>query len=211
VMQARADENFRRILNRSFLTTPDGMPLVWAGRLAGFGQMSRVYGPELMLLLLEHGREKGYKHFLYGGMEGVAPELKLRLEKRFPGLKIVGTYTPPLRPLEPAEEAEVMRLVGEAKPDVVWVGLGTPKQERFMASYGERLDATLLIGVGAAFDFHTGRVRQAPRWIQRSGFEWLFRLCHEPRRLWRRYLRNIPLFLLRSFCQVTRLKKYNLE
>jgi N-acetylglucosaminyldiphosphoundecaprenol N-acetyl-beta-D-mannosaminyltransferase len=211
VMEAQDDERLRSILNRSFLTTPDGMPMVWAGRLAGFGQMSRVYGPDLMLRLCEYSRDKGYTHFLYGGKEGVAQELKRRLEEKFPGLKIVGTCTPPFRPLQPAEEADLVRTIAEAKPDVVWVGLSTPKQEHFMAKYGEKLDATLFIGVGAAFDFHSGQVRPAPRFIQRSGFEWLFRLCCEPRRLWRRYLGNNPLFLLLSFLQITHLKKYELE
>ena len=164
-----------------------------------------------MLLLCERSREKGYSHFLLGGKEGVAPELKCRLEKRFPGLKIVGTYTPPFRPLVAAEEEDLIRRIGEVKPDIIWVGISTPKQERFMAKYGDRLDATLLVGVGAAFDFHTGRLRQAPPWIQRSGFEWLFRLGCEPRRLWRRYLLNNPLFLLNSFFQITGFKKYHLE
>ena len=211
VMVARRDEKFRCILNQSFLTTPDGMPLVWAGQLAGFAQVSRVYGPDLMLLLCDRGRAKGITHFLYGGESGVAVELRRRLEERFPGLKIAGTYTPPFRPLEPAEEADLIHQVEAAKPDVIWVGISTPKQERFMAEYGARLNATLLIGVGAAFDFHTGRVRQAPKWIQRSGFEWLYRLSREPRRLWRRYLKNNPLFLMHSFLQVTGLKKYDLE
>lgn len=211
VMEAQKDEELRRIFNRSFLTTPDGMPMVWAGRLAGLPQISRVYGPDLMLLVCEHSREKGHSHFLLGGKAGVAPELKRRLEERFPGLKIVGTYTPPFRPLTPAEEEDLIHRIGEVKPDIIWVGISTPKQERFMAKYGDRLAATLLVGVGAAFDFHTGRLRQAPPWIQRSGFEWLFRLGCEPRRLWRRYLLNNPLFLLKSFSQITRLKKYHLE
>jgi N-acetylglucosaminyldiphosphoundecaprenol N-acetyl-beta-D-mannosaminyltransferase len=211
VMEAQNDEGFRSILNRSFLTTPDGMPMVWAGRLAGFRQMSRVYGPDLMLLLCEYTRQRGYSHFLYGGRQGVAAELQRRLEDKLPGLKIVGTYTPPFRPLEPAEEADLIQMIADAKPDIVWVGLSTPKQERFMAKYSERLDATLLIGVGAAFDFHSGRVRQAPPFIQHSGFEWLFRLCTEPRRLWRRYLKTNPLFLLNSIFQITGLKKYDLD
>jgi N-acetylglucosaminyldiphosphoundecaprenol N-acetyl-beta-D-mannosaminyltransferase len=211
VMEAQNDEGFRSILNRSFLTTPDGMPMVWAGRLAGFRQMSRVYGPDLMLLLCEYTRQRGYSHFLYGGRQGVAAELQRRLEEKLPGLKIVGTYTPPFRPLEPAEEAELIQMIADAKPDIVWVGLSTPKQERFMAKYGERLDATLLIGVGAAFDFHSGRVRQAPPFVQHSGFEWLFRLCTEPRRLWRRYLSTNPAFIINSLLQITGLKKYDLD
>jgi len=211
VMEAQQDEALRGILNHAFLNTPDGMPMVWAGKLRGFRHMGRVYGPDLMQLVCGFTRDKEYTHFLYGGAEGVAAELKRRLELEFPGLKIVGTFTPPFRPLTAAEEKELIRTVAALKPDIIWVGLSTPKQERFMAEYWRRLDSTLMFGVGAAFDFHTGRVRQAPRWMQRSGLEWLFRLACEPRRLWRRYLKNNPLFLLRILCQWTGLKKYTLE
>jgi N-acetylglucosaminyldiphosphoundecaprenol N-acetyl-beta-D-mannosaminyltransferase len=211
VMEAQQDPELRRILNGAFLNTPDGVPMVWVGKVRGFRQMRRVYGPDLMLLLCEFTQKAGYTHFLYGGAEGVAPELKRRLEERFPGLKIVGTYTPPFRPLNPVEEAELAGSINSLKPDIIWVGLSTPKQEKFMAQFWRRLDVTLIFGVGAAFDFHAGRVRQAPRWMQRSGLEWFFRLCSEPRRLWKRYLRNNPLFLIRIFCQLTGLKKYPLD
>src|SRR5579884_1171390 len=211
VTEAQQDAGFRAILNHAFLNTPDGMPMVWIGRLNGFRQMDRVYGPDLMLLVCEYARDHGYTHFLYGGGEGVAEELQRNLEKKFPGIKIVGSYTPPFRPLNETEESDLIRLIAEKKPDIIWVGLSTPKQEKFMAQYRDKFDATLMFGVGAAFDFHAGRVRQAPRWMQRSGLEWFFRLCCEPRRLWRRYLRNNPLFAFRFFCQWTGLKKYALE
>lgn len=211
VMEAQQDGELRRILNGAWLNTPDGMPMVWVGRLRGFRSMSRVYGPDLMYLVCDFTREKNYTHFLYGGAEGVAPELKRRLEEKFPGLKIVGTYTPPFRPLEAAEEAELTRTINALQPDIVWVGLSTPKQEKFMARFRPRLDVTLMFGVGAAFDFHAGRVRQAPRWMQRSGLEWFFRLCSEPRRLWRRYLTNNPRFVFRIACQFLGLRKYPLE
>ncbi len=211
VIEAQQDEAFRGILNRSFLNTPDGMPMVWMGKLNGFRQMDRVYGPDLMLLICEFARSKGYSHFFYGGGDGVAELLRQRMEAKFPGIKIAGTYTPPFRPLTPAEEDGMIRLLNDKKPDIIWVGLSTPKQEKFMARYRDRLDATLMFGVGAAFDFHAGKVRQAPRWVQRSGLEWLFRLCCEPRRLWRRYLRNNPLFIWGVFRQWTGLKKYPLE
>jgi N-acetylglucosaminyldiphosphoundecaprenol N-acetyl-beta-D-mannosaminyltransferase len=211
VMEAQQDEKLRDILNRSFLNTPDGMPMVWLGRLSGARRMGRVYGPDLMLLVCELAQKKGYTHFLYGGGEGVAQELRHALEAMFPRIKIAGTYTPPFRPLSEAEEEELIRSVNEKKPDIFWVGLSTPKQEKFMAQYLDKLDATLFFGVGAAFDFHAGRVRQAPRWMQRTGLEWLFRLCCEPRRLWRRYLRNNPLFVFRVFCQRIGLKKYVLK
>jgi N-acetylglucosaminyldiphosphoundecaprenol N-acetyl-beta-D-mannosaminyltransferase len=211
VTEAQKDGQLRAILNQSFLNTPDGMPMVWMGKLHGFREMDRVYGPDLMLLICELSQAKGYTHFLCGGADGVAQELKRRLEAKFPGIKIVGTYTPPFRSLSPTEEADLIRTVNEKKPDIIWVGLSTPKQEKFMAQYWQRFDATLLFGVGAAFDFHAGRVRQAPRWIQRSGLEWLFRLGCEPRRLWRRYLKNNPLFIWRVGCQLAGLKKYALE
>jgi N-acetylglucosaminyldiphosphoundecaprenol N-acetyl-beta-D-mannosaminyltransferase len=211
VMEAQKDPRLRAILNGSFLNTPDGMPMVWIGKLNGCREMDRVYGPDLMLMVCEFTRDKGYSHFLYGGGEGVAEELKRNLEGKFPGIKIAGVCTPPFRPLTETEEAELVRTVNEKKPDIIWVGLSTPKQEKFMAQFRDRLDATLLFGVGAAFDFHAGRVRQAPRWMQRTGLEWFFRLCCEPRRLWRRYLKNNPLFALRFLCQWTGLKKYALD
>ncbi len=211
VMESQSDPALRGILNRAFLNTPDGMPMVWAGKLRGFCDMDRVYGPDLMHLVCDWSRQKNYTHFLYGGADGVAPELKRRLEEKFPGLKIVGIYTPPFRALNTAEAAELIRTVGELKPDMIWVGLSTPKQERFMAQYGPKLATTLMFGVGAAFDFHAGRVRQAPRWMQRSGLEWLFRLGCEPRRLWKRYLKNNPVFAWKIFWQLTGLTKYEVE
>src|SRR6185295_18547430 len=144
-----------------------------------------------------------FTHYQKNEAPGVAQELKQRLERRFPGLKIVGLYTPPFRPLTVEEEKELLEQVGALKPDVLWVGLSTPKQEVFMAQYGQKLDANLLFGVGAAFDFHAGRMRQAPRWMQRSGLEWLFRLICEPRRLWKRYFKNNPLFILRAAAQLS--------
>jgi len=210
VSEAQKDSSFRQILNQAFLNTPDGMPMVWIGHLQGFADMGRVYGPDLMLRVAEVSATRGFTHFFYGGAPGVAEDLRRRLESRFPGLKIVGTFSPPFRPLTVAEADELRSLVGRLKPDILWVGLSTPKQEKFMAQYWPELDATLLIGVGAAFDFHSGRVRQAPRWMQRSGLEWLFRLGCEPRRLWKRYLKNNPLFVLRAFGQLMGLRKYPL-
>jgi N-acetylglucosaminyldiphosphoundecaprenol N-acetyl-beta-D-mannosaminyltransferase len=211
VTEARQDPGFRAILNGAFLNTPDGMPMVWMGKLRGFSHMGRVYGPDLMLAVCDAGRARGVTHFLYGGGPGVAQELKLRLERRMPGLRIVGALTPPFRPLTSGEEDDLANRVKTLRPDLFWVGLSTPKQEKFMAQYWQRLEATLFFGVGAAFDFHAGRLRQAPGWMQRSGLEWLFRLGCEPRRLGRRYLKNNPLFLARVFCQLTRLREYPLD
>jgi N-acetylglucosaminyldiphosphoundecaprenol N-acetyl-beta-D-mannosaminyltransferase len=210
VSEAQADERVREILNGAWLNVPDGMPLVWLGHWSGHSSVSRVYGPDLMLAVCDEGRAVGLKHYFYGGVPGVAEALKEKLCARFPGLKVVGTFTPPFRPLNP-EETEVLRSnVCRTQPDVFWVGLSTPKQERFMAEHGLGLDTGVLIGVGAAFDFHSGRVRQAPRWVQRSGTEWLFRVCQEPRRLWRRYLINNTLFLWRITLQLSGLRKYPL-
>lgn len=211
VTEAQDDPAFRQILNGAFLNTPDGMPMVWMSKLTGFKGIDRVYGPDLMLKVFEWSQASGCRHFFYGGAEGVALELKARLEARFPGVKIVGTYCPPFRPLRPDEEQALTQQVAAARPDMFWVGLSTPKQERFMSAYLPRLDTTLMVGVGAAFDFHAGRVKQAPRWMQRSGLEWFYRLCSEPRRLWKRYLRNNPLFVCRAFCQLTGLRRYSLE
>jgi N-acetylglucosaminyldiphosphoundecaprenol N-acetyl-beta-D-mannosaminyltransferase len=205
--EARHDPELRKIYNESWLTTPDGMPLVWLGPRG----VERVYGPDVMLAVCDTGRAMGLRHYLYGGVPGVAEELRARLSARFPGLEVVGTFTPPFRELNEAEMATLRADIARTRPDVVWVGLSTPKQERFMARNWRELDAGVLIGVGAAFDFHSGRVRQAPRWIQRSGFEWLFRLCTEPRRLGPRYLKTNPLFVLHVLAQKTGIKKYSLE
>jgi len=211
VMLAQKDESFRRILNDAFLCTPDGMPLVWMGRLRGHREMSRVYGPDLMLKVCAWSETNPCRHFLFGGVPGVAEELRDKLTARFPKLQIVGCYTPPFRPLNAEEEKELREMVAAAKPDILWVGLSTPKQEKFMAVFLPKLDVTLMIGVGAAFDFHAGRVRQAPRWMQRSGLEWLFRMACEPRRLGKRYLKNNPIFAMKILGQLSGLKKYTLE
>jgi len=207
VMESQSDPALRRIHNASLLTTPDGMPMVWAGRLAGHSDMSRVYGPELMEHLFAWSQHSGATHFFYGGNTGVAEELKARLEQRFPGIRIVGTFTPPFRPLNQDEENALAAQVAAARPDFFWVGLSTPKQERFMAAYQAKLETKIMLGVGAAFDFHAGRVAQAPRWIQRSGFEWLYRTCREPRRLWKRYATNNPRFAWRYTLQLVGLHR----
>lgn len=211
ISEAQDDPQFREILNNSFLCTPDGMPTVWMGKLAGHKQIDRVYGPDLMELLCATGVELGWKHFFYGGAEGVAGELKARLQNKFPGLNVVGTFTPPFRSLNADEERALITTVAAAQPDLFWVGLSTPKQERFMATYLPKLDTKIMIGVGAAFDFHAGKVRQAPRWIQRGGLEWAYRIYQEPRRLWKRYARNNPLFIARVILQKTGLKKYSID
>ena len=187
------------------------MPLVWLGRWQGHRQVTRVYGPDLMLAVCDAGRAVGLTHYFYGGVPGVAEELRARLAARFPGLRVVGASTPPFRPLTAAEATALQDEVARTRPDVLWVGLSTPKQERFMAAHAATLDVGLLVGVGAAFDFHTGRVRQAPRWMQRSGGEWLYRLAREPRRLGPRYLKNNPRFIWRLLLQAVGLRRHPRE
>jgi N-acetylglucosaminyldiphosphoundecaprenol N-acetyl-beta-D-mannosaminyltransferase len=210
VSEAQENQGFRAILNGAFLNTPDGMPMVWVGHWNGHREMSRVYGPDLLLEICRVSEQAKWRHFFYGGAPGVADRLAAALLERYPELSVVGTYTPPFRPLNDEEKEELRALVAKARPDIIWVGLSTPKQEAFMAEALPWLDTTLMVGVGAAFDLLSGRVKQAPRWIQRSGFEWLYRTFQEPRRLWRRYFKNNPLFIGRLFLQVTGLRAYPL-
>jgi len=211
VMEAQADPAFRKILNEAFLCTPDGMPMVWAGKLRGYSTMSRVYGPDLMLEVCAWCEKNPCRHFFYGGAPGVAEALRDKLTGRFPCLQVAGCITPPFRTLDAKEKQQLRETVHAARPDILWVGLSTPKQEKFMAEFLPDLDVTLMIGVGAAFDFLSGRVKQAPRWMQRSGLEWTYRLCQEPRRLARRYFRNNPLFAAKIAGQLCGLKRYSLD
>ena len=188
VTEAHHDRAFRAILNDAGMVVPDGMPLVWVSRLRGHNLRRRVYGPELMLAFCEHTARKGCRHFFYGGAPGVADALAEKLQSRFPGLQVAGTCCPPFRPLTPEEDEAVVARINACGADVLWVGLSTPKQERWMHGHRDRIRVPVMVGVGAAFDIHSGRVRQAPRWMRENGFEWLFRLLQEPRRLWRRYL-----------------------
>ena len=184
------------IVNDSTMAVPDGMPLVWLGRRAyPAAGVQRCYGPDLMLAICEAGIAMGMRHCFYGGTPDVLQKLHDNLEARFPGIKIVEAIAPPFRELTPEEHQDVEAKINKAQPDIVWVGLGTPKQDLWMGQMRERLDASVLIAVGAAFNFHAGLLAQAPRWMQRAGLEWLFRLCKEPRRLWKRYLLGNPRFL----------------
>jgi N-acetylglucosaminyldiphosphoundecaprenol N-acetyl-beta-D-mannosaminyltransferase len=196
VMESQRDAELKRIHNDSGLTTPDGMPMVWAGRRAGAVGMSRVYGPDLMLALAERAAAEGWRSFFYGGKDGVADLLVTRLQERYPAFRSVGTYSPPFRPLTPDEDDAIVERINASGAELVWVGLSTPKQERWMDAHVGRLDAAALLGVGAAFDIHAGTLPQAPGWMQRHGLEWLYRMIREPRRLWRRYAYNNPRFIL---------------
>ncbi len=197
VMESQADPELLTIHNQSGLTVPDGMPMVWAGRWAGFRHMNRVPGPDLMPAVCAEGVDRGWSHFLYGGAEGVADLLAERLRRRVPGLEIVGTYCPPFRSLTDAEEDEVVARLNGSGADIIWIGLGAPKQERWMHRMMPRLSANAVLGVGAAFDFNAGLLPRAPALMQRAGMEWLYRLLKEPRRLASRYLRNNPRFVVR--------------
>jgi N-acetylglucosaminyldiphosphoundecaprenol N-acetyl-beta-D-mannosaminyltransferase len=204
VIESQRDEKLRAIHNGAGLVTPDGMPLVWVCRALGFKRTTRVYGPDLMDALSALSARRGYRQFYYGGNVGVAELLKERLAAKHPGLRVIGTYTPPFHTPTPEEDRDIVNRINRAQPDIVWVGLSTPKQEYWMAAHVGRIDAPVLIGVGAAFDFLSGLKAQAPRWMQRQGLEWLYRLMTEPRRLWRRYLHIVPAFLVLAGSQLAK-------
>lgn len=195
VVESQRDADLLRIHNEAGLVVADGMPLVWVGRLKGFAEIGHVYGPELMLAVCQQGVTKGYRHFLYGGGAFVADMLASKLRERFPGIAIAGTMTPPFGAETPIlTEAEAGQ-INAARADIIWVGLSTPKQERWMAANRARLDAPVMAGVGAAFDFIAELKPREPAWLLHTGFTWCFRLLTEPRRLWRRYARIVPLFI----------------
>jgi N-acetylglucosaminyldiphosphoundecaprenol N-acetyl-beta-D-mannosaminyltransferase len=195
ITEAQHDPDFAHILNSADLVVPDGMPLVWLARKNGYALRRRVYGPELLETFCRATGPK-YRHFFYGGAPGV-PESLASVMRHTYRLDVAGTFSPPFRTLSDGEHEEIVAAINSTKPDVLWVGLSTPKQERWMYRSRSNLSVAVMIGVGAAFDIHTGRTKQAPRWMREHGLEWFFRLCHEPRRLWRRYLVYGPEFILR--------------
>lgn len=209
VMESQRDASLMTVFNNAGISAPDGMPMVWAGRWARIGGGSRCYGPDCMLDLCHLAEEERWPIFLYGGKPGVAETLAETLCAKFPNLNVVGTLTPPFRELTKEEIDSENSIINSSGARFVFVGLGTPKQDRWMAERVEYLQANVLFGVGAAFDFHTGLVRQAPTWIQNIGLEWLFRLCVEPRRLAGRYFRNIPSFLFQIIRQPPRIRLEN--
>ena len=208
VTEAKHHPEFRQALAAADLVVPDGMPLVWLGRRQGHRLPRRVYGPELMQEFWER-TAKGYRHFFYGGAPGVAKVLAEKFAAAYPGHSVAGTFTPPFRPLNPEEEQRIVKTINQSRADVVWVGLGTPKQEWWMYQNRNRLQPAVLVGVGAAFDFHTGRVRSAPKWMGEHGLEWLFRLSKEPRRLWRRYLIRGAEFAALTLLEQFGIKKFH--
>jgi N-acetylglucosaminyldiphosphoundecaprenol N-acetyl-beta-D-mannosaminyltransferase len=211
VMEAQRDAQLQHILNDAVLCLPDGMPTVWVGRAQGHRQMARVYGPDYMLAMCRWLLRCGCRHFLYGGKPGVAEILQQQLQQKLPSLQIVGMYTPPFGELSETQEDELRQRVTECKPDIFWVGLSTPKQERFMAEHVGELDVRLMAGVGAAFDIHAGLVYDSPDWIKSCGLQWLDRLRQEPRRLWRRYLRNNPAFAWEIAMQAVGVRRFGAE
>jgi N-acetylglucosaminyldiphosphoundecaprenol N-acetyl-beta-D-mannosaminyltransferase len=196
VMACAEDPELRAAVLGSDLTVPDGQPLVWAMNALGHDLPHRVYGPELMARSFERAAATGTRMYLYGGRnQGALVQLALNLRRRYPGVRIVGGYSPPFRALSDEETDGIVRDINASRADIVWVGVGVPKQEKWMAAVRDRIDAPVLVGVGAAFDFHAGLVPQAPAWMQSAGLEWAYRLGREPRRLWRRYLRYNPRFV----------------
>ncbi len=195
IVEMQGDAELRAINNRAALVTPDGMPVVWIGKLKGHREMEKVYAPGIMRALFRDGIVRGTRHYLYGGVPGVAETLKARLEAEHPGIRIVGTYCPPFRALDPDEVGTIAEAINATAAHIVWVGLGCPKQERWMDQFRPLLTANVLIGVGAGFDFLSGRVPLAPPWIQNSGFEWAYRTLQNPRRLLKRYARVVPRFM----------------
>jgi N-acetylglucosaminyldiphosphoundecaprenol N-acetyl-beta-D-mannosaminyltransferase len=202
VMESQDSAELRRIHNAAGMVTPDGMPLAWMLKLAGYSTADRVCGPELMPALFEASQARGDRHFLYGSTDATLAQLRKNLLARAPQARIVGSYAPPFRPLTEAEDADVVERINASQADIVWVGLSTPKQERWMAAHRDRLEAPVLIGVGAAFDMHAGITQRAPSFLRRTGFEWTWRLVKEPKRLWRRYLRHNPRFVALAAGQV---------
>lgn len=208
VMEARHDPFFRKALDEADLCLPDGMPLIWVGRLRGHKLQRRVYGPDLLIEFCRQTQKMGHRHFFYGGAPGVPEMLSEKLKTKFPYLNIVGMCSPPFRPLTCEEDVNHIEMINRSAPDILWVGLGCPKQERWMYEHRDRLHVPVLVGVGQAFDIHSGRLKQAPRWLRDHGWEWLYRLLAEPQRLWRRYLVYNSQFIVCESLELLRLRRF---
>lgn len=211
VVLCQHDEDLRRVHNEAAMVTPDGMPLVWFCRALGYSEVSRVYGPDLMCAVLQDEALRKRRHFLLGGGPGVAEALAAALAQRFPGFRAAGLYAPPPEATHSGVDRQALAALEAARAEFVWVGLGSPKQERWMARHAPFVSATAMIGVGAAFDFLSGRKVQAPRWLQRTGLEWVFRLATEPRRLAGRYLHTVPTFAFLALLAATGLRHFSLD
>lgn len=211
IMIAQKDARFRKIVNQADLAPPDGWPVVWALRANGCEQKGRVTGPDLMLAVCERGVAKGFSHYFYGGAEGVPELLGKKLAEKFPGLKVAGGYSPPFRPLTPEEDLQVIDMLNASGADILWVGISTPKQHFWIEEHLGKIKIPLMFAVGAAFDFHSGRVQRAPLWMQHYYLEWFHRLCKEPRRLGKRYLNYLPGFAIKFTLQLLGLRKYSVD
>jgi N-acetylglucosaminyldiphosphoundecaprenol N-acetyl-beta-D-mannosaminyltransferase len=196
IVGAQDDDALREVFRSAGMICADGVPIVWLSRRHGATHAERVCGPDVMLSICDEGRALGLRHYFFGGRPGVAEALGHALQARYPGLIVAGTVSPPFRAVAEQESAATLAAINDARPHVLWVGLGAPKQEFWVADHASLVSAGLLLPVGAAFDFHSGRIRRAPRWMRRSGLEWLFRLAMDPRRLASRYLRTNSKFLV---------------
>ena len=220
IIESTKSDSLREIHNDSYLTVPDGVPTVWVGKIYGHKDMERVYGPDLMASIFRQGEASAqkFRHFLWGASTAVVVKLRDSLLKKYPNADIVGVISPPYRDLNSEEKRELLAKINDSEPHFFWVGLSTPKQEKFMhgflKEYRDSLDFVdkkkgfMMLGVGAAFDFHAGELKQAPSLLQNMGLEWLFRLLVEPKRLWRRYFRVVPMFMYKVIMQISGLKKY---
>lgn len=200
VLMCRRHEKLKSANEKAGLVLPDGAGIIWAANILGYGQSGRVTGPNLMLKLCDWGRKKGLRHYFYGGGEGIAEKLAEKLTDKYPGLEVAGAYCPPLRPTGGIEDKSVIARINETRPDVFWVGLGAPKQEAWMLDHLGQIEAAAMIGVGAAFDFHSGNVKWAPAIVRKYGIEWAWRLAENPKRMWRRNL-DSPIFLAKVILQ----------
>lgn len=210
VIEAQSDKNLKAILNDACFNVPDGMPLVRVGRLLGARAIGRIYGPDFFPAVCRLTSTIGnISHFFYGGKEGVADRLAERFKERFPGLIVAGTFCPPFRPLTEAEKQQVAEKINDSGADIIWVGLSTPKQEKWIAEMRDRVRVNLLFSIGAAFDYQLGSIKHPPQWIQRASIEWFYRLLQEPSRLWKRYIRIVPAFILLSTLQLLRLRDFD--
>ncbi len=196
LVEAQKDDFLKSILQQFYWNLPDGMPLVWWGRLKGYSQMDRCYGPDFFAALMQATSSMEVAHFFCGGKPGVAEELKTATELKWGNKNVAVTYSPPYSPMQETDWAELVLRINESQAKVIWIGLSTPKQEKFAYELSMRVKVKFIITVGAAFDFHTGRLAQAPNWMQRAGLEWFFRLVKEPRRLWKRYIEIVPKFAI---------------
>jgi len=195
IMECVRDKKVLNIVNSATMVTPDGMPIVWLGKISGHRNIKRVYGPDLLLEICGLSQKKGYKNYFYGSTPQVLEKLQMKLSESFPGLNISGAYSPPFKKLTEDEDGKITEILNKSNSDILWVGLGSPKQDIWMYEHRDKINTPVMIGVGAAFDFISGMKKQAPRWMQKTGLEWLFRLTTEPKRLWKRYLLGNPLFL----------------